>query len=667
MVEDAELLRRYVEEGSEEAFAELVRRHLSLVYFGALRRTSGDAHLAAEVSQGVFIRLAQHARTLRRHPVLSAWLFTTTRNAAINARIAENRRQRREQEAFTMQETLAEAEPPADWEHLSPLLFETLDLLSEQERVAVLLRFFAGRAFAEIGEKLQLSEEAARKRVERALAKMHEALGRRGVTSTTTALAVAMANQANAAVPSGLAATVTHAAVAGAVVGGVATEVFTVMSTSKITGGVVGLALALGLSLVGNAYLLQQASPGASRPELSQTMAMPAATAAAAVVPMPPHEFVRNGDLATLRDQLRAAGTDEGTIHGVLEQILYMRYRQKLSDNRAESERLWWQDIQRTWGTAGSRPLGEDTALLSRMVTNEMERLVGLHPLERAAAEARYAFLPGELRQAFVALGRSEPTAAMTTGNAETDAQSRTDYETARRAFDERSQALLASLTPEQRREYDLHFSGFATGLQQQLLPATLTEQEYRVVYPLAEAYAREFGALPATEKIGEAKNQLDRRTAEQLISTFGYDRALDLIWSATPEYSTYERVVREGGLPAPTTSQVLQLAAETGDRAAAIHADAALTLEQKQASLLELQQRTQAQLDALIPPAQQQRLPADSLARITLLGQGRYKPIVTSLPGQNMRMLIAPISVNAAVPAFRPSANLVPPRASRG
>lgn len=666
MVEDAELLRRYAEEGSEEAFADLVRRHLSLVYFGALRRTSGDAHLAAEVSQGVFLSLAQNARSLRYHPVLSAWLFTTTRNAAINARIKESRRQQREQEAYTMHESLAEAEPPPDWEHLSPLLFETLDLLADQERAAVLLRFFAGRAFAEIGEKLQLSEEAARKRVDRALGKMHEALSRRGVTSTTAALAVAMANQANAAAPSGLAAAVTHAAVAGAVVGGVATEVFTVMSTSKITGGVVGLALALGLSLMGNAYLLQQSSQAQSRSETAPAVTA-AAAAAAPVAPMPPHEFVRNGDLAMLRDQLRAAGTDESTIHGVLEQILYMRYRQKISDDRAERERVWWQDVQRTWGTAGSRPLGEDLALLSRMVTNEMERLVGLHPLEREAAEARFAFLPSELRQAFIMLGRSEPTMPTATGNPEADAQARADYEKDRRAFTEQSQALLASLTPEQRTEFDLHFSSFATGLQQQLLPVTLTEQEYRTVYPLAEAYARDYAALSATDKRGEAKNQLDRRVAEQLVSTFGYDRALDLIWSATPEYSTYERVVREGNLPAPTTSQVLQLAADTGDQAAAIHADATLTLEQKQASLLALQQRTQAQLDALIPPAQQQRLPADSLAWITLLGQGRYKPIVTSLPGQNIRMMVAPISVNAAVPIFRPSANLVPPRASRG
>src|ERR1044071_4699237 len=102
MVEDAELLRRYLEDDSEESFAELIDRHLRLVYLGALRRTGGDHHLATDISQSVFIRLAHNAPSLRHHPALSAWLFTATRNEAINARIAAERRRKREWEAFTM-------------------------------------------------------------------------------------------------------------------------------------------------------------------------------------------------------------------------------------------------------------------------------------------------------------------------------------------------------------------------------------------------------------------------------------------------------------------------------------------------------------------------------------------------------------------------------------
>lgn len=61
MTEDAESLRRYAEEGCEEAFAELVQRHLGLVYASALRRVGGDTRLAEAVAQQVFIEVAGRA------------------------------------------------------------------------------------------------------------------------------------------------------------------------------------------------------------------------------------------------------------------------------------------------------------------------------------------------------------------------------------------------------------------------------------------------------------------------------------------------------------------------------------------------------------------------------------------------------------------------------
>ena len=316
------------------------------------------------------------------------------------------------------------------------------------------------------------------------------------------------------------------------------------------------------------------------------------AVAPPAVKPMPPHELVQNADLVSVRDQLRAAGNDESTVHAVLEGILYSRYRQKLSDIRADREqRSWWTDIQRTWGTgAAPQRLNDEPVLIRHMVTDEMEKLVPPHPVELASERAKYGFLPLELQDAFIAIGRETPPAwamSAATGRADLDAKLRTDLAKDGQTVQQKYDALIASLTPEQRAEYDLHLSSFATGLQQQLLSATLTEQEYRAVYPLAQDYAKEYAALSVADKRGEAKNQLDRQEAEQLVATFGYDRALDLVWARTLEYPIYERVAREANLPAGTTGRVLQLAAETGDQAAAIHADGALDAEQKQAALV--------------------------------------------------------------------------------
>src|SRR4051812_40364318 len=141
MNEDAALLRRYAEKKSEAAFAELVRRHLDLVYSAALRRLGGDTHGAADVAQHVFSTLARDADKLSRHGVLTAWLYTATRNAAIDLMRSEQRRRTREQEAFVLQTSMTATTDP-DWEKLRPVLDEVMDELPESDRTAVLLRFF---------------------------------------------------------------------------------------------------------------------------------------------------------------------------------------------------------------------------------------------------------------------------------------------------------------------------------------------------------------------------------------------------------------------------------------------------------------------------------------------------------------------------------------------
>jgi RNA polymerase sigma factor (sigma-70 family) len=263
MIEDTELLRRYLDEQSEPAFAELVARHVNLVYGVALRRVGGDTHRAEDVTQQVFTALAQKARTLRSHPVLSAWLYTTTRNVAAQVVRSAVRRQAREQEALKMN-----AEPSADWERLRPVLDDVLDELRDDDRRAVLLRFFEGKSFADVGARLRLTDNAARMRVDRALEKMHAALGRRGVTSTTAALGLALAGQAAVTAPASLAPAVTGAALAGAGLM-TATATATFMSMTKLQVGVAAAIAAAGTT----GYVVQaqnEASLRAERAALGQ-------------------------------------------------------------------------------------------------------------------------------------------------------------------------------------------------------------------------------------------------------------------------------------------------------------------------------------------------------------------------------------------------------------
>ncbi len=216
MSEDAELLRRYVEHRSDADFTALVQRHLGLVHGCALRRVGHDLPLAEDVTQEVFCALARKAPSLVHHPSLAGWLFVATQHTAAAAVRRERRRISREHRVTTMEEILhapsSELEP--DWPRLRPLLDDLILELKDQDRTAVALRFFEQRSFAEVGRALRLTEDTARKRVDRAVEKLRAGLAERGVTSSTAALAFALSEQAAASVPAALAAKVSAVALA---------------------------------------------------------------------------------------------------------------------------------------------------------------------------------------------------------------------------------------------------------------------------------------------------------------------------------------------------------------------------------------------------------------------------------------------------------------------
>src|SRR5471030_1800646 len=112
MTPDHELLRRFAEADSEAAFAELVRRHVNLVYSAALRQVNGDAHLAQDVAQTVFTNLARKAAPLSRREVLTGWLYTSAHFAA--AKIVRGENRRRDREEKYMGEPTSETAPDTD-------------------------------------------------------------------------------------------------------------------------------------------------------------------------------------------------------------------------------------------------------------------------------------------------------------------------------------------------------------------------------------------------------------------------------------------------------------------------------------------------------------------------------------------------------------------------
>ncbi len=228
MIDDAQLLGRYATDQSEEAFAELTQRHVSLVHSAALRLVHGDVHSAQDVTQQVFTELARQAKGLAGHPALAGWLYTTTRFMALRVNRTEQRRRTREQEVMTMNNLLRDDEPPGEWSQLSPVIEDAMHELDAKDRHAILLRFFQNKSLNEVGAGLNLTENAARMRVERALEKLRDKLSRRGIVTTASALAAAVSANAVQPVPAGFAAAISKAALAGGAI-----DVSTIIATSK--------------------------------------------------------------------------------------------------------------------------------------------------------------------------------------------------------------------------------------------------------------------------------------------------------------------------------------------------------------------------------------------------------------------------------------------------
>ena len=219
-LDDNSLLREYAENNSEEAFAALVARHINKVYSVALRHTRNPSE-AEEITQAVFVILAKKARHLGAKVVISGWLYQTARLTSVTYLRSEIRRARREQEAHTMQTILNE--PDEAWAQMAPLLDAAMAALNETDRHAVVLKFFDGKSTREVSEALGATEDAAKKRLSRALEKLQRFFAKRGVSSTTAIIAGAISNNSVQVAPVTLAKSVTALAMAHGVNAGAST------------------------------------------------------------------------------------------------------------------------------------------------------------------------------------------------------------------------------------------------------------------------------------------------------------------------------------------------------------------------------------------------------------------------------------------------------------
>jgi uncharacterized protein (TIGR03435 family) len=279
--DDSALLRDYVKNHSDDAFAALVTRHINLVYSVAMRAV-GDPHGAEEITQAVFIILAKKAAQLRSGNALSSWLFQTTRLTAGNFLRSEMRRHRREQEAHM--QMISDGPEPDLGPEITPLLDNAVAALNEKDRRAILLRFYEGKNLSEIGAVLSASEAAAEKRVLRAVGKIRKFFVRRGVHSTTEAITDAIAVNVIQPAPVMLAKAVTAMALAKGATASTSTltlikgalKMMAWTKTKTVVVAVVVAALAMGTTTIGiRAWLFPAIKDAYFQPNYRQFQKLP--------------------------------------------------------------------------------------------------------------------------------------------------------------------------------------------------------------------------------------------------------------------------------------------------------------------------------------------------------------------------------------------------------
>ncbi len=212
--DDVQLLTDWRKHADRDAMDQLVRRHINFVYSTA-RRQVQDAHLAEDVTQAVFMLLMSKSPALHSEGALAVWLHNTTRYASSNARRMRSRREYRERQASRMSavERVGRAPVEDGYSEIMPMLDEAIGWLPRRDREGVILCFFERCSYRQIGAVLGLTEDAARKRVGRAVERMREYFASRGLSATSAAVTSCLiAESTIAAPPALLAATMNFAA-----------------------------------------------------------------------------------------------------------------------------------------------------------------------------------------------------------------------------------------------------------------------------------------------------------------------------------------------------------------------------------------------------------------------------------------------------------------------
>jgi RNA polymerase sigma factor (sigma-70 family) len=175
---DAELIQQFAKAGAQAAFEQLVDRHASWVFASAYRQLR-DRHLAEDATQAVFLLLARKANAMKTNQKISGWLFNATQYT-----VKSILRAKRRQEKHERRKALTSGDPATLSSEISEYLDAAVAKLSVSDQAIVILRFYQGLDFGQIAASMNTTESAARRRLNRAIAKLRPSISAEALTAS---------------------------------------------------------------------------------------------------------------------------------------------------------------------------------------------------------------------------------------------------------------------------------------------------------------------------------------------------------------------------------------------------------------------------------------------------------------------------------------------------
>jgi len=619
MSDTNELLWVYVREGSEQAFNEIVRRHVDFVYSTALRKLAGDTHLAQDVTQTVFADLARKAGSLPKNVVLIGWLHRDACFRAADAVRSERRRRAREQKALEM-ETLSETAGDR-WVHLAPFLDDALEKLSSLERDALLLRFVEGKTWRQTGDALALSEDAVQKRAGRALEKLRAQFARRGIVISTAVLATALASNSVQAAPIGLAASLAGTGLAGAGTASVTTSLAeTLLMTTKTK---IAIVAAAGIAAVTAPIVWQQQANARLREDLATLRQEHARLSAAAVQNLAPTSVGNSGGNAILNWQalesadyrqyianLRAVGCPEQTIRDIIITDLDRAYGQRIAKISAPSagSRYW----MRQYPTVNTRRELE-IKQIEEEKRSAIRELLGTDADEEAHRrtgvpvpyDQGFEFLAADKRARLREIDR-QFKAQLSANDAHRAGWREQDWHLQHRdAWVRKDEAIKQLLSPAEFEEYEIRSGHHAAGLRVSLSAFEPNEQEFRKILQIEKDFGKDKSYIDPRELGVPEPSVPDPATEQQfqkaLREALGEQRYAEYELSRDNNYAFLQEIVQGYELPKENARAVFDLNKTAERRASAIRTNPSLTADARAAAFQTLRSQIKEQVTSLL------------------------------------------------------------------